>query len=117
MDLPEAAGASFFPFRARTGKGPGPSPSRSGTVPVPRRRTDMRKIVSDFRLLYGRLRRRAARWPGQAVIRPDNCVIFHTKIVSAEVPVCLPFCHDARYSQASFRGRAGSMLPQTPYRL
>jgi hypothetical protein len=32
----------------------------------------------------------------------DNCVIFHTKIVSADAPSHLPFCHDARYSQVSF---------------
>lgn len=29
----------------------------------------------------------------------DNCVIFHTKIVSTDMPSHLPFCHDARYSQ------------------
>jgi len=32
----------------------------------------------------------------------DNCVIFHTKIVSTDAPSHLPFCHDARYSQVSF---------------
>ncbi|EEB33163.1 hypothetical protein DESPIG_02030 [Desulfovibrio piger ATCC 29098] len=32
----------------------------------------------------------------------DNCVIFHTKIVSTDAPSRLPFCHDARYSQVSF---------------
>ena len=46
---------------------------------------------------HGRQKRRCT-----AGALQDNCVIFHTKIVSTDAPSHLPFCHDARYSQVSF---------------